>query len=172
MFDFGKVDAEVAQTRGANAEALAAYKQVALKAAEDVENALMELAQARVRLEQLQGEVESLTRARDLLERAYKVEAVMLTDVLDADRPLLVARSKVESTRADAAGAAVHTFRALGDGWDGRSVFISPCDPVTGTTRKTAEMRGAYVANVSGRSVFVFWCENCPFRPATGYCAH
>src|SRR5207244_7985156 len=42
LFDFGKVAAEVAQSRGAYAEALAGYRQAALRAAEDVENALME----------------------------------------------------------------------------------------------------------------------------------
>ena len=81
----------------------------------------MELAQAQARLEQLGGEVESLTRARDLSQRAYKAGAITLTDVLDADRQLLVARNEVESTRADAACAAVGTFRALGGGWDVRS---------------------------------------------------
>src|SRR5215469_13261973 len=121
LFDFGKVAAEVAQSRGAYAEALAGYRQAALRATEDVENALMELAQTQVRLEELQGEVTSLTRARDLSERAYKAGAIPLTDVLDADRQLLVARNDVESTRADAARAAVRTFRALGGGWDVRS---------------------------------------------------
>jgi hypothetical protein len=72
-------------------------------------------------LEQLQGEVTSLTRARDLSERAYKAGAIPLTDVLDADRQLLVARDDVESTRADAARAAVRTFRALGGGWVGHT---------------------------------------------------
>jgi hypothetical protein len=121
LFDFGKVAAEVTQSRGAYAEALAEYRQAALRATEDVENALMELAQTQVRLEELQGEVRSLTRARDLSERAYKAGAIPLTDVLDADRQLLVARNDVESTRADASRAAVHTFRALGGGWDARS---------------------------------------------------
>jgi NodT family efflux transporter outer membrane factor (OMF) lipoprotein len=121
LFDFGKVKAEIAQARGAYAEALAAYRQTALKATEDIENAMMELAQAQVRLEQLEDEVESLTRARDLSQRAYKAGAITLTDVLDADRQLLVARNEVESTRADAARAAVGTFRALGGGWDVRS---------------------------------------------------
>ena len=120
LFDFGKVAAEVAQSRGVYAEALAGYGQAALRATEDVENALMELAQTQVRLEELQGEVTSLTRARDLSERAYKAGAIPLTDVLDADRQLLVARNDVESTRADAARAAVRTFRALGGGWDVR----------------------------------------------------
>jgi NodT family efflux transporter outer membrane factor (OMF) lipoprotein len=121
LFDFGKVAAEVAQSRGAYAEALAEYRQAALRATEDIENALMELAQTQVRLQELQAEVTSLTRARDLSERAYKAGAIPLTDVLDADRQLLVARDDVESTRADAARAAVRTFRALGGGWDIRS---------------------------------------------------
>ena len=121
LFDFGKVKAEIAQARGAYAEALVAYQQTALKATEDIENAMMELAQSQARLEQLQDEVESLTRARDLSERAYKAGAITLTDVLDADSQLLVARDEVESTRADAARAAVSTFRALGGGWDVKS---------------------------------------------------
>jgi len=80
----------------------------------------MELAQTQVRLQELQGEVASLTRARDLSERAYKAGAIPLTDVLNADSQLLVAQNDVESTRAGAARAAVRTFRALGGGWDVR----------------------------------------------------
>ncbi len=83
-------------------ELLTEYRQAALKATEDIENAMMELAQAQARLEQLQDGVASLTRTRDLSERAYKAGAITLTDVLDADRQLLVARDEVESTRADA----------------------------------------------------------------------
>ncbi|MBW8837549.1 MAG: TolC family protein, partial [Burkholderia sp.] len=60
----------------------------------------------------------SLTRARDLSERAYRAGAITLTDVLDADRQLLVARDDLDSSRADAARAAVGAFRALGGGWD------------------------------------------------------
>jgi NodT family efflux transporter outer membrane factor (OMF) lipoprotein len=121
LFDFGKVKAEIAQARGAYAEALVAYRRTALKATEDIENAMMELAQAQARLGALEDEVTSLTRARDLSQRAYKAGAITLTDVLDADRQLLVARNEVESTRANAARAAVGTFRALGGGWDVRS---------------------------------------------------
>jgi len=57
----------------------------------------------------------------ELRAQAYKAGAIPLTDVLDADHQLLVARNDVESTRADAAPAAVRTFRALGGGWDVRS---------------------------------------------------
>ncbi|AXF08419.1 NodT family efflux transporter outer membrane factor (OMF) lipoprotein [Paraburkholderia sp. GV068] len=118
LFDFGKVDAEVKQARGANAEALALYRQAVLKAAEDVENAFTALSQTEARRQELQDEVASLTRARDLSERAYRAGAITLTDVLDADRQLLVARDDLDSSRADAARAAVGAFRALGGGWD------------------------------------------------------
>ena len=126
LFDFGKVDAEVAQAKGANAEALARYRQSILKAAEDVENALITLSQSQVRAQRLQDEVGALERARMLSERAYKAGAITLTDVLDADRQLLNARNALAGTRADAARAAVGTYRALGGGWSLPAATINP----------------------------------------------
>jgi NodT family efflux transporter outer membrane factor (OMF) lipoprotein len=118
LFDFGKIDAEVAQARGGYAETLANYRLVVLKATEDVEDSLVALSQTQVRLQELQDEVAALTRARDLSQQAYEAGAIPLTDVLDADRQLLVARDELETTRADAARAAVRTFRSFGAGWD------------------------------------------------------
>jgi len=117
LFDFGKIDAEVAQARGANAEALALYRQSVLHAAEDVENSLMSLAQTQVRVDEVQGQVEALTRARELSEQAYRAGSITLTDVLDADRELLTARDQLDNDRAGAARAAVGVYRALGGGW-------------------------------------------------------
>ncbi|BCQ26406.1 efflux transporter outer membrane subunit [Caballeronia sp. NK8] len=118
LFDFGKVDAEVKNARGAYAEALAQYREAALKATEDVEDAFMALSQTEIRAQEVQQEVDALTRARDLSEKAYRAGSITLTDVLDADRQLLVARDDLHATKADAARAAVRTFRALGGGWD------------------------------------------------------
>ena len=119
LFDFGKIDAEVEQARGGQAEALAHYRQAALKAAEDVENSLILLSQTTAHVKDLQSEVDSLTRARDLSQRAYQAGSITLTDVLDADRQLLIARDDLDTNRAQAAQAAVGTFRALGGGWKG-----------------------------------------------------
>jgi NodT family efflux transporter outer membrane factor (OMF) lipoprotein len=118
LFDFGKVDAEVKQARGANAEALAQYRQSVLKAAEDVEDALVTLSQTELHVTELQDEVDSLAQARELSQRAYKAGSVNLTDVLDSDRQLLAARDELDANRADAARAAVAAFRAIGGGWD------------------------------------------------------
>jgi NodT family efflux transporter outer membrane factor (OMF) lipoprotein len=117
LFDFGKVDAEVAQARGADAEALAQYRLSILRAAEDVENAFTRLVQLEAHAEELQREVAALTRARDLSQSAYQAGINPLSDVLDARRQLLSAQDELAHTRADAARAAVQTFRALGGGW-------------------------------------------------------
>lgn len=117
LFDFGKVDAEVEQAKGANAESLARYRQAILQATEDVENAVMNFSQTKARQQEQQAEVDALTRARDLSEQAYKAGAITLTDVLDANRQLLVARDTQDEVRTDTSRAAVSLFRALGGGW-------------------------------------------------------
>jgi outer membrane protein TolC len=64
-----------------------------------------------------QAEVQSLTRARDLSQEAYRAGSIKLTDVLDADRELLTAQDQLDANRADAARAAVAVFRSFGGGW-------------------------------------------------------
>ncbi|WP_341962616.1 TolC family protein [Pseudomonas sp. RC10] len=118
LFDFGKVDAEVAQAKGANAEALALYRQAVLKAAEDVENAFVGLNQTAIHVIQLQEQVDALVKSRDLSEQAYRAGSITLTDVLDADRLLLSARDELDANRAGAARSAVAVYRALGGGWE------------------------------------------------------
>ncbi len=113
LFDFGRVDAEVAQARGANAEALALYRGSVLHAAEDVENALLILSQTQLRVTAIEEQVNALVRARDLSEQAYRAGSITLTDVLDADRQLLSARDELDANRGDAARAAVGVFRAF-----------------------------------------------------------
>lgn len=117
LFDFGRVNAEVQQARGVNAEALVTYRQAVLKAAEDVENSLATLAETQVYSVQVQAEVAALTRARDLSQEAYRAGSITLTDVLDADRELLTARDQLDASRANAARAAVAVFRSMGGGW-------------------------------------------------------
>jgi outer membrane protein TolC len=117
LFDFGRVDAEVKQAKGANAEALINYRQSVLKAAEDVENALALLTATQANVVELQAEVKSLTRARDLSQEAYRAGSITLTDVLDADRELLLSQDQLDANRADAARSAVVVFRSFGGGW-------------------------------------------------------
>jgi len=117
LFDFGRIDAEVAQARSGNAEAILVYRQAVLRATEEVENAFMALAQLQSQTRELNSEVDALSRARDASQRSYLGGASSLTDVLDADRQSLIARDELARARADTDRAAVVTFRALGGGW-------------------------------------------------------
>ena len=137
LFDFGKVAAEVEKARGADAEALAVYRNTVLRAAEDVENALSGLAQTEADMIELQDEVQSLVKARDLAEQAYRAGSITLTDVLDANRQLLVAQDELDANRAGAARAAVGVFRALGGGWDSQDHIATRHDGPRASSKTT-----------------------------------
>jgi NodT family efflux transporter outer membrane factor (OMF) lipoprotein len=130
LFDFGRVDAEVAQAKGADAEALAAYRQSMLRATEDVENAIVALAELERQRDVLSKEADAHERARAAAEDAYKGGAVSLLEVLDEDRQWLASRDELARVHADDARAAVAAFRALGGGWtpavDTRAVAVTP----------------------------------------------
>jgi outer membrane protein TolC len=117
LFDFGRVNAEVKQARGINAEALVDYRQAVLRAAEDVENSIASLSETETYNLEVQAEVQSLTRARDLSQEAYRAGSITLTDVLDADRQLLTAQDQLASNQTDTSRAAVVVFRSFGGGW-------------------------------------------------------
>jgi outer membrane protein TolC len=128
LFDFGKVDAEVEQAKGSNAQALALYRQSVLKAAEDVEDSVTVLVQIQLRVNEVQEQVDALVKSRDLSEQAYKAGSITLSDVLDADRQLLTARDELDTSRADAGRAAVGVYRALGGGWTPGVANNTPAD--------------------------------------------
>ncbi|WP_235536988.1 efflux transporter outer membrane subunit [Sphingomonas sp. Root241] len=118
LFDFGRIDAEIAAARGRNTEALAAYRLTVLRASEDVENAFSSLVKQQARA-QILGEGESsLGKARTSAFAAYKGGVSSLLDVLDADRRLLETRDAGIQAKAAATRAAIASFRALGGGWE------------------------------------------------------
>jgi NodT family efflux transporter outer membrane factor (OMF) lipoprotein len=119
LFDFGRVDAEVAAAKGHDAEALAAWRAAALRAAGEVETSFSDLAQDRLRAEALGREVAQLRTARGQAQKAYEGGVANLLEVRDADRDLLTASDQLVQTELAADRAAVASFRALGGGWSG-----------------------------------------------------
>ncbi|MES2148743.1 MAG: efflux transporter outer membrane subunit [Pseudomonadota bacterium] len=117
LFDFGRIDADIARARGANAEALAQYRSAMLHATEDVENAIVTLTRLEAQGADLSQQVVAQAQARDAAQQAYLGGAVSLFEVLGEDRQLLAARDLEARVQADQARAAVGTFRALGGGW-------------------------------------------------------
>ncbi len=129
LFDFGRVDAEVAIARGREAEALAAYRATALRATEDVENALSRLLESGNEAAALERQIAALETARAQTLSAYKAGVLSLIEVLDIDRLLLSASDRLASAKANAARASVGSFRALGGGWNGAEVLPSAAMP-------------------------------------------
>lgn len=117
LFDFGRINAEIALAKGKEAEALAAYRLAVLHATEDVENAFSALLKREEQAGILAQGVDSLSRARGASFAAYQKGIVSLIDVLQADENLLRATDMRAQAQTESARAAVAAFRALGGGW-------------------------------------------------------
>lgn len=117
LFDFGRINAQIEQAKGQEAELLAAYRLAAPQATEDVENAFSTLVNKEVQVAELTQGVESLTRTRAATFAAYQRGAVSLIEVLQADENLLRASDARAQAETEAARAAISSFKALGGGW-------------------------------------------------------
>ncbi|MCE0463277.1 efflux transporter outer membrane subunit [Pseudomonas uvaldensis] len=117
LFDFGRINAQIDQAKGQEAEALAAYRQSVLRATEDVENAFSALVNREAQATTLTAGETSLTQARQSSFIAYQKGTASLIDVLNADETLLQASDARAQARTESARAAVAAFRALGGGW-------------------------------------------------------
>ncbi|TYQ21515.1 UNVERIFIED_ORG: NodT family efflux transporter outer membrane factor (OMF) lipoprotein [Zoogloea ramigera] len=117
LFDFGRINAQIDQARGQEAEALAAYRQSALRATADVENALTDMQQRHRQAATLEQGVQAWQQARQASFAAYQKGVVSLIEVLQADDKLLQASDMRVQAQAEAARAAVAAFKALGGGW-------------------------------------------------------
>ncbi len=117
LFDFGRVDAEVVQARGARAEAFARYRQAILRATEDVENALVALAEADHNVDQWRALANADGHAEQSVRRSYAQGTAADGDLLRRRRALLEARRAWVLASGDRARATVAAYRALGGGW-------------------------------------------------------
>lgn len=117
LFDFGRINAQIAQAKGQEAQALAAYRLAVLHATEDVENAFSALVHRAEQSAALTRGEAALTRARASSFAAYEQGAASLIDVLYADASLLQASDARAQAQTEAARAAVAAYKALGGGW-------------------------------------------------------
>ena len=120
LFDFGRINAQIDQAKGQEAEMLAAYRLAALHATEDVENAFSALVKREDQAAILAQGVDSLGRARTASFAAYQKGVVSLIEVLQADENLLRASDERAQAQTESARAAVAAFKALGGGWQSR----------------------------------------------------
>jgi NodT family efflux transporter outer membrane factor (OMF) lipoprotein len=117
IFDFGRINAQIEQAKGQEAEALAAYRLSVLRATEDVENAFSALVNRQTQAATLTSGETALASARQSSFIAFQQGTASLIDVLHNDETLLQTSDARAQARTESARAAVATFRALGGGW-------------------------------------------------------
>jgi NodT family efflux transporter outer membrane factor (OMF) lipoprotein len=117
LFDFGRINAQINQAKGQEAESLAAYRQTVLHATEDVENAFSALVNSQTQTSTLTVGENALGSARKSTFAAFQQGTASLIDVLHADETLLQASDARAQAQTASARAAVVAFNALGGGW-------------------------------------------------------
>lgn len=126
LFDFGRVNAQIEQAKGAEAEALAAYRQSVLQATADVENAFSSLANREAQAATLSRGETALAAARQSSFMGYQKGAISLIEVLRTDEKLLLIADARAQAQTESARSAVAAFKALGGGWQ-------PSQPIVGS---------------------------------------
>jgi NodT family efflux transporter outer membrane factor (OMF) lipoprotein len=114
LFDFGRINAQIDQAKGQEAEALAGYRQAVMRATQDVEDAFSALANREAQEASLARQESSLSLARQSLFTAYQKGAASLIDVLYTDQALLQSSDARAQAQTESARAAVAAYKALG----------------------------------------------------------
>ena len=118
LFNGGQLQAEVEVAQAQRDQYFVALRATVLTALEDVENALVSLAQDRKRLDRLTASARSYADAHALSRALYVAGGQSFLDVLDAERSLYSARDSLLQTQVSAATAYISLSKALGGGWD------------------------------------------------------
>lgn len=116
LFDFGRINAQIAQAKGREAEMLSAYRLAALRATEEVENALTAWVKREEQTVALRQNMDAVSQARAASVAAYEKGVVARIDVLQVDGELWRASDARAQAQIDTARAAVASFKALGGG--------------------------------------------------------
>ncbi len=119
VFNAGQLKAAVEVARAQRDQYFIAYRSSVLTALEDVENAIVSLAQERIRNTKLASSAKSYGDAARLERALYKSGETSLLDVLDAERSLYSAEDDLLQSHVAIATDYIALNKALGGGWDG-----------------------------------------------------
>ncbi|TPM99831.1 efflux transporter outer membrane subunit [Mesorhizobium sp. B2-1-3A] len=119
LFNAGQLQAAADVARAQRDQYFIAYRASVLTALEDVENALVLMAQERIRIGKLASSAKSYGEAANLEGTLYKAGETSLLDVLDAQRSLYTAEDSLLQSRVLLATNYIALNKALGGGWDG-----------------------------------------------------
>ncbi len=117
LFDRGRIRRQIEIQGESQEQTLAAYERTILTALEEVENALVTLANARRRQTALSAAAEAARNAAQLARSRYIAGLTSYQAVLDTERSVLSIEDGLVSTEAEGTSALIRLYKALGGGW-------------------------------------------------------
>ncbi|MDY0168406.1 MAG: efflux transporter outer membrane subunit [Thermoguttaceae bacterium] len=117
ILNFGRLRSNVQVQDARQQQRVVQYQKAVLRAAEEVDNALVGYVREKQRSQHLAEQVKANQRAVELSEHRYAGGDVDFQRVLDSQRSLLQAEDQLASTEANVAASLVALYRALGGGW-------------------------------------------------------
>lgn len=126
IFNAGQLAAAVDVTRAQRDQYFIAYRASVLTALEDVENAIVALAQERIRNGKLASSAERYREAATLTRSLYKAGSASFLDLLTVERSLYSAEDSFIQSKVSIAADYIALNKALGGGWDGTIDISKP----------------------------------------------
>lgn len=121
LLNYGRIANNIRAQDARFQQALVNYEDTVLKAAREVEDALIGFLKAQQRAASLQNSVKAAERAVELSFIQYREGAENFQRVLDAQTRLLEERNRLADTRSNIATNLVALYKALGGGWEIRN---------------------------------------------------
>lgn len=137
IFNAGQLAAAVEVARAQRDQYFIAYRASVLTALEDVENAIVALAQERIRNGRLASSVARYREAVTLSRSLYEAGSTSFLDLLTAERSLYTAEDSLIQSRVSITTNYIALNKALGGGWSGYVDVSKPeiVDAETGPSR-------------------------------------
>ncbi len=126
IFNGGQLKAAVEVAQAQRDQSFIAYRKAVLTALEDVENAIVAMAQERIKIGRLADAVRNYRQSAELSRTLYDTGASSFLDVLDAERSLYSAEDSLIVSRVAIATSYIALAKALGGGWDGEVDVETP----------------------------------------------
>jgi outer membrane protein TolC len=118
FFNYGRLSNAVRVQDARFQELLVSYRDTVLKAAQEVEDALVGFLSAQTALGFDQGAVKAAARSVELALIMYREGATDYQRVLDAQRSLLEQQQNLAQTSSAVATNLIALYKALGGGWE------------------------------------------------------
>jgi NodT family efflux transporter outer membrane factor (OMF) lipoprotein len=129
FFQGGRLRAQLDAAESRAVQAELAYRQTALEALAEVENALTAFREEQVRREKLSAGVEAAEITVKQVRSLYENGLVTFLNVLDAERNLAAVQDEAAGSLGQTARNLSAVYRAMGGGWDA-PVFEAPMSAV------------------------------------------